>query len=149
MPGNGGGMPNKITVLIPFSVSFGSFLFALIYIVAETEGRVARQGNQGDVTRHTAGEAKGRKSLAGLVLKKHRVRMGLALGSVRRSNRVNDGLGLFVTNFCTMDGTCQWRDMEKERERHKVGTNAGNSLRRCAGGFGRCCGPCAPTWSRA
>lgn len=25
--------------------------------------------------------------------------MGLALGSVRRSNRVNDGLGLFVTNL--------------------------------------------------
>lgn len=60
-------------------------------------GRSSR--HTGEWRRDAAGEAKGRKSLAGLVLKKHRVRMGLALGSVRRSNRVNNGLGLFVADL--------------------------------------------------
>lgn len=47
MPGNGGGMPNKGTVLVLSSVSSRSCLLALIRIVYETEGRVARQGHQG------------------------------------------------------------------------------------------------------
>lgn len=39
----------KITVLVLFSASSRCFFLALIRIVSETEDRVARQGNQGDV----------------------------------------------------------------------------------------------------
>lgn len=37
--------------------------------------------------------------MARLVLRKHGVRVGLALGGVGRGDGVNDGLGLLVTNF--------------------------------------------------
>lgn len=62
--------------------------------------------------RHAAGEAKARRrergsggggggSGAGLVLWEHRVGVGLALGGVRRRDGVDDGLGLFVADFCS------------------------------------------------
>lgn len=37
--------------------------------------------------------------MAGLVLKKHRVRVGLALGGIGRGDGIDDGLGFFVADF--------------------------------------------------
>ncbi len=37
---------------------------------------------------------------AGLVLREHGVGVGLALGGVGRGDAVDDGLGLFVADFC-------------------------------------------------
>ena len=54
-----------------------------------------------DILVLTTWEAEGRwmEALARLILRKHGIRVGLALGSVRRSNRINNRLGLFVTDF--------------------------------------------------
>lgn len=38
--------------------------------------------------------------MARLIVREHRIRVGLALGGVRRRDGVDDGLGLFVANLC-------------------------------------------------
>lgn len=44
---------------------------------------------------------------AGLVLREHGVGVGLALGGVGGGDAVNDGLGLFVADFCKTHTLCQ------------------------------------------
>lgn len=62
----------------------------------EGTGRAAAGGTEGRAGR----EGEGREGLAGLVLREHGVRVGLALGGVRGGDGVDDGLGLFVADFC-------------------------------------------------
>jgi hypothetical protein len=66
-------------------------------------GKLARRGTRhaGEGRRNAAREAKGRgrKAAAGLVLGKHGVRVGLALGGVGGGDGVDDGLGLFVADL--------------------------------------------------
>lgn len=84
---------------------------------AHRRGRSWGQAVERDVALFTSGEAKRRESLAGLVLEKHRVRVGLALGGVGRSDGVNDRLRFFVSDFCKEAAfCCQWR-RKRERER--------------------------------
>lgn len=64
----------------------------------ECTGRAASRDAEG---RRTAGrEGEGREGLAGLVLREHGVRVGLALGGVGGGDGVDDGLGLLVADFC-------------------------------------------------
>lgn len=39
---------------------------------------------------------------ARLVLRKHGIRMGLALGGIGGGDGIDDGLGLFVANLCAV-----------------------------------------------
>lgn len=63
----------------------------------ELSGGSSRHAWEG--RRDTTRESKRRECVAGLVLKKHRVCVGLALGGVGRGDGVNDGLGLFVADL--------------------------------------------------
>lgn len=45
------------------------------------------------------GERRRRECVAGLVLREHGVRVGLALGGVGGGDGVDDGLGLLVADF--------------------------------------------------
>jgi hypothetical protein len=47
-----------------------------------------------------AAGAEAKVAATGLVVRQHRVGVGLALGGVRRGDGVDDGLGFFVANFC-------------------------------------------------
>jgi hypothetical protein len=59
-----------------------------------------RPGHARERRRHAAGEAKGRgEPASGLVLREHRVGVGLALGGVRGGDGVDDRLGLFVADL--------------------------------------------------
>jgi hypothetical protein len=63
-------------------------------------GRTARETRK--ARRDTSRESKGwgrEAALARLVLRQHRVGMGLALGGVGRGDGVDDGLGLFMTDL--------------------------------------------------
>jgi hypothetical protein len=63
-------------------------------------GRTARETRK--ARRDTSRESKGwgrEAALARLVLRQHRVGMGLALGGIRRGDGVDDGLGLFVADL--------------------------------------------------
>ena len=69
-----------------------------------TGRRTGREGAGGTTAgstegRRGAGEREGREAVAGLVLREHGIRVGLAFGSVGGGNRVDDGLGLFVADF--------------------------------------------------
>lgn len=62
--------------------------------------RARRRAGHAERRRDATGEGEGRREVvARLVLRQHRVRVGLALGGVRRRDGVDDGLGLFVADF--------------------------------------------------
>ena len=44
--------------------------------------------------------------MAGLVVRQHGIRVGLALGDVRRRDGVDDGLGLLVADLCEAEALC-------------------------------------------
>jgi hypothetical protein len=59
-------------------------------------------------------------SAAGLVLREHRVRVGLALSGVRRRDRVDDALRFLVADFCKnikMMGLVIWQPDAKRGTR--------------------------------
>lgn len=74
IPGKGGGTPRK-------------------FVSASILQRIEDQLTSGK------GEWRRRECVTGLVLRKHGVRVGLALGGVGGGDGVDNGLGLFVANF--------------------------------------------------
>lgn len=88
--------------------------------------------------------------MAGLIMREHRVRVGLTLGGVRRSDGVNDGLGLLVADFWfrARARSVSFLGFGIFQEAGE-GSYAGSSQLHCEGGFGRCYALDARSWSRA
>lgn len=96
MPGKGGGTPRKASSVSSYCAFYNS-PWPFLPFSRNGLGQVERQEKRGE--QPTTRETKGRECVAGLVMKKHRVRVGLALGSVGRGDGVNDRLGFFVADF--------------------------------------------------
>lgn len=102
---------------------------ATVFVAAtlDLDEVAATAGGQGRGQRASweRGEAGRRESAlgAGLVLREHRVVVGLALGGVRVGDGVDDGLGLFVADFCgrgdVSTSTGSWRTRACPQYRRK------------------------------